>query len=221
MPDINDFLRSLPEGAGETPAALARITGQSNVPALWRAFAPFGASLIDQSFVSRLREGAEGLASGRRRYEDELMTTLASSGVNPIFAQNVLAGTENVLGEQVGQLVGGLEGQRFDELFNLGTGITQALAASDTQERSLELQRFLAAKSRQAQRHGQKRALQQQLFSDIAGLALFAVPGVGPALGALKTAFSPGITGGGPYQLNQTPSSYGVTQTPYYNSPLR
>lgn len=122
----------------------------NRVPALWLKFAQGGESLINQQYDAQRR----ALAGGRQDYERNLLNTLGSYGVDPIFARRTLA--ESLPQHQY--QYGGIESNRLSDLLDFRSGITNALSESNTSERQLDIQAYLAAKAREAARKGAKSA---------------------------------------------------------------
>jgi hypothetical protein len=210
--DIASYLASLPQprDIGSYTSGVGKI-GANPIPLLWRQFAQQGESLINREYLSRLRAGAEGLSEGRRRYERDLMDAFSSGGLSPTLARAFTAETGNVLGEQVAGLQGGLEAERFSDLFGLSSGITNALAQAYGTERGAMLQLYGSAKAREAAREGAKSAQLSSLLGAGLTAAGFALggPAGGLAAGTFAGSAANGLPSGSYQYAGGNPYAYG------------
>jgi len=151
------YLRGTPQGLGA-----------SQVPAMWKAFAPFGESLINKEHLARYRGQATGLASGRREFERGLLNAYQSAGANPLMARAQLAESAPQLGEQLSALRGQNEAARLEDIFGFSTALQNAFAQNYDQERNMLLQAHLASLGRKSGREGAK----SQMWGQLGGAAL-------------------------------------------------
>ena len=154
------YLRGTPKGLGP-----------SQVPAMWKAFAPFGESLINKEHLARYRGQATGLASGRREFERGLLGAYQSAGVNPLMAKMQFAESAPQLGEQLSALRGNTEAARLEDIFGFSTALQNAFAQNYDQERQMLLQANLASLSRKTARAGAQDAMQAQAIGAFTGSA--------------------------------------------------
>jgi hypothetical protein len=169
--------------------------GQNKVPAMWKAFAPYGKSLIDKSALAKMRGTTAGIAGGRREFERGLLSAYRNAGVNSLFAKRGLAESRPMVGSQIAQARGGIEAERQDETFNLMAAIQGAIGESYLGERDLWLQLNQASLGRKAGRDGAKSAMWSSAIG--AGGAIIGGALAGPVGAALGGSLGGGGGGGG------------------------
>lgn len=140
------------------------VVGQNQVPAMWRAFAPYGKSLIDQGALAKMRGVTAGISGGRREFERGLLGAYRGAGVNSLYARGALAESRPQVGREIAAARGGIQAERSEETFNLMAAIQNALAQSYLSERDMALELNQASLGRKASREGAKSAMRNSLL---------------------------------------------------------